>query len=157
MSIRKEIKQYSNRRQINLNKGELESETEVLILSESDELQHNKIMENLSTQNEIILKYQLKVSELQKEIRYKDNKINNLTASYIDVANKYNNLIDAVTNTSWVDGILNRFKNVLNNHSQIKQIDTIKAIETTSYDGVVTGATNNESETQSNDIAPDNN
>lgn len=138
MSIRKEIKQYSNRRQINLNKGELEGIKEVLILDKNDELQHNKIMENVATQNELILKYQSKVSELQKEIRNKDNQINELTASYIDVANKYNNLIDAITHTSWIDGILNRFKNVLENHAEIKHIDTIKAIETTSSDSIVT-------------------
>lgn len=134
MALRKEIKQYSNRRQINLNKGELEGIKEVLILDKNDELQHNKIMENVATQNELILKYQSKVSELQKEIRNKDNQINELTASYIDVANKYNNLIDAITHTSWIDGILNRFKNVLENHAEIKHIDTIKAIETTSSD-----------------------
>lgn len=138
MALRKEIKQYSNRRQINLNKGELEGIKEVLILDKNDELQHNKIMENVATQNELILKYQSKVSELQKEIRNKDNQINELTASYIDVANKYNNLIDAITHTSWIDGILNRFKNVLENHAEIKHIDTIKAIETTSSDSVVT-------------------
>lgn len=138
MALRKEIKQYSNRRQINLNKGELEGIKEVLILDKNDELQHNKIMENVATQNELILKYQSKVSELQKEIRNKDNQINELTASYIDVANKYNNLIDAITHTSWIDGILNRFKNVLENHAEIKHIDTIKAIETTSSDDVVT-------------------
>ena len=138
MALRKEIKQYSNRRQINLNKGELEGIKEVLILDKNDELQHNKIMENVATQNELILKYQSKVSELQKEIRNKDNQINELTASYIDVANKYNNLIDAITHTSWIDGILNRFKNVLKNHAEIKHIDTIKAIETTSSDSVVT-------------------
>lgn len=136
MSIRKEIKQYSNRRQINLNKGELEGIKEVLILDKNDELQHNKILENVTTQNEMIMKYQSKVSELQKEIRMKDNQINEMTASYIDVANKYNNLIDAITHTSWIDGILNRFKKVLENHSEIKQIDTIKAIETSSSDGV---------------------
>lgn len=140
MSIRKEIKQYSNRRQINLNKGELEAETEVLILDKNDELQHKKIMENVSTQNEIILKYQNKVSELQKEIRNKDNQINELTASYIGIANKYNNLIDAVMHTSWIDGILNRFKKVLENHSEIKHIDTIKAIDTTSNDVASDGA-----------------
>lgn len=138
MALRKEIKQYSNRRQINLNKGELEGIKEVLILDKNDELQHNKIMENVATQNELILKYQSKVSELQKEIRNKDNQINELTASYIDVANKYNNLIDAITHTSWIDGILNRFKNVLENHAEIKHLDTIKAIETTSSDSVVT-------------------
>ena len=138
MALRKEIKQYSNRRQINLNKGELDGIKEVLILDKNDELQHNKIMENVATQNELILKYQSKVSELQKEIRNKDNQINKLTASYIDVANKYNNLIDAITHTSWIDGILNRFKNVLENHAEIKHIDTIKAIETTSSDSVVT-------------------
>ena len=138
MALRKEIKQYSNRRQINMNKGELEGIKEVLILDKNDELQHNKIMENVATQNELILKYQSKVSELQKEIRNKDNQINELTASYIDVANKYNNLIDAITHTSWIDGILNRFKNVLENHAEIKHLDTIKAIETTSSDSVVT-------------------
>lgn len=151
MSIRKEIKQYSNRRQINLNKGELESETEVLILDKNDELQHEKILENVATQNEMILKYQSKVSELQKEIRIKDDSINELTASYIDVANKYNNLIDAITHTSWIDGILNRFKKVLENHSQIKQTDTIKAIETSVTDGVGTA----ESDSVTDNVASD--
>ncbi len=137
MSIRKKIKQYSNRRQINLNKGELEQETEVLILSKSDELQHNKIIENGTTLTETILKKDDMILELQKEIRQKDNQINVLTASYIDVANRYNNLIDAIIHTSWMDGILNRFKNVLENHSEIKHIDIIKAIEIISPDDVV--------------------
>ncbi len=137
MSIRKKIKQYSNRRQINLNKGELEQETEVLILSKSDELQHNKIIENGTTLTETILKKDDMILELQKEIRQKDNQINVLTSSYIDVANRYNNLIDAIIHTSWMDGILNRFKNVLENHSEIKHIDIIKAIEIISPDDVV--------------------
>lgn len=137
MSIRKKIKQYSNRRQINLNKGELEQETEVLILSKSDELQHNKIIENGTTLAETILKKDDMILELQKEIRQKDNQINVLTASYIDVANRYNNLIDAIIHSSWMDGILNRFKNVLENHSEIKHIDIIKAIEIISPDDVV--------------------
>ena len=137
MSIRKKIKQYSNRRQINLNKGELEQETEVLILSKSDELQHNKIIENGTTLTETILKKDDMILELQKEIRQKDNQINVLTASYIDVTNRYNNLIDAIIHTSWMDGILNRFKNVLENHSEIKHIDIIKAIEIISPDDVV--------------------
>ena len=130
MAIRKEIKQYKNRRQININKGELESETEVLILSKSDELQHNKIIENVTTLTDTILKKDDMIAELQKEIRIKDNKINELSASYIDVANKYNNLINAIHNTSWIDGLLNRFKKVLDNHSEIRHIDTIKAIDT---------------------------
>ena len=96
MAIRKEIKQYSNRRQINLNKGELEEEKEVLILSKSDELQHNKIVENVTTLTETILKKDDMIAELQKEMRIKDNKINEISASYIDVANRYNNLITSI-------------------------------------------------------------
>ena len=142
MSIRKEIKQYSNRRQINLNKGELEEEKEVLILSKSDELQHNKIVENVTTLTETILKKDDMIAELQKEMRIKDNKINEISASYIDVANRYNNLINAVHNTSWIDGLLNRFKNVLENHSEIRHIDTIKAIETATNDGATDGNDN---------------
>lgn len=142
MAIRKEIKQYSNRRQINLNKGELEEEKEVLILSKSDELQHNKIVANVTTLTGTILKKDDMIAELQKEIRIKDNKINEISASYIEVSSKYNSLIDAVHNTSWIDGLFNRFKNVLENHSKIKHIDTIKAIETTTKDGATYGNDN---------------
>ena len=48
MVIKKEIKQYSNRRQININKNELVGQEEVYIYTESERLQQNTTVSDIT-------------------------------------------------------------------------------------------------------------
>lgn len=131
MPIKKEIKQYSNRRQININKDELKDIEIVYIYTENEMLQHEKSLSEVTTT----------ITKRDKTIANQYKKIDNLIdenkrydAVLKDVIGQYNNLIDDVNNVSWKDAVLNRFKRVLKNHDKISRIETVKAIETTSKD-----------------------
>ena len=131
MPIKKEIKQYSNRRQININKDELKDIEIVYIYTENEMLQHEKSLSEVTT---TITKRDKTIANLYKKIDDLSNENKQYDAVLKDVIGQYNNLYDDVNNTSWKDAVLNRFKRVLNNHDKISRIETVKAIETTSKD-----------------------
>lgn len=133
MPIKKEIKQYSNRRQININKDELKDIEIVYIYTENEMLQHEKSLSEVTT---TITKRDKTIANLYKKIDDLSNENKQYDAVLKDVIGQYNNLYDDVNNTSWKDAVLNRFKKVLNNHDKISRIETVKAIETTSKDVV---------------------
>ena len=131
MPIKKEIKQYSNRRQININKDELKDIEIVYIYTENEMLQHEKSLSEVTT---TITKRDKTIANLYKKIDDLSNENKQYDAVLKDVIGQYNNLYDDVNNTSCKDAVLNRFKRVLNNHDKISRIETVKAIETTSKD-----------------------
>ena len=131
MPIKKEIKQYSNRRQININKDELKDIEIVYIYTENEMLQHEKSLSKVTT---TITKRDKTIANLYEKIDNLTNENKRYDAVLKDVIGQYNNLIDDVDSVSWKDAILNRFKRVLNNHDKISRIETVKAIETTSKD-----------------------
>ena len=130
MSIRKEIKQYGNRRQINITKGEFEGIEEVLILDKSDELQHENLIQQITTLTNTVSERDATIDKLMKENEKKQNQINKLSASLSNLTNRYNNLRNAINNISWTDAILNRHKKILNNYSEITYTESIEAIDT---------------------------
>ncbi len=151
MVIKKEIKQYSNRRQININKNELVGQEEVYIYTESERLQQNTTVSDITKSLQTIAENQVSVADYQSKIDKKEKELIRYDAVLKDVISQYNNLIDDVENTSWKDAILNRFKRILDNHEKISRIDTIKAIETTiKYD-----ATAENDDTSDDDVASD--
>ena len=129
MVIKKEIKDYGNRRQINIGKKELIGVNEVYLCTENEMLNNNTTDSNITTEIQQIkdkldneLNNQNKIDEL--------NKLNNLyDAKLKDIIDEYNSLFDDVQRVSWTNAILNRFKKVLNNRAKMKRTDIVKQIQ----------------------------
>lgn len=62
--------------------------------------------------------YQSKIDKYQSDIKSKDDEIMSLKAALIDVSGKYNMLRLAVNNTSRLDVLFNRHKDLLNQYPE---------------------------------------
>lgn len=129
MVIKKEIKDYGNRRQINIGKKELIGVNEVYLCTENEMLNNNTTDSDITTQIQQMndkldnqLNNQNKIDELRREIYLYDGNLK-------DIIDEYNSLFDDVQNVSWTKAILNRFKKVLNNREKMKRKDIVKQIQ----------------------------